>query len=374
MARGKSRLGKLAQGAGKALRRWPVRVLLAVVVLLVAARIAAPYVVLHYVNDRLAHMDGYTGHVDDVSLAIWRGAYQLDRLRIEKLRGHVPVPFVDAPHIDISVEWPALLRGAVVAKVFLDRPVINFVGGGAHQTGGGNDWRAVVDDLVPITINLLTVRDGAVHYRDYSKRPAIDVSVSRLAVVAHNLSTIRGREEALPASLEAHGTAQHSGALAVHARLDPFAERPTFVLDLALEHLAAPELNPLLRAYAGVDAERGRFFLYSELRSRDGHFEGYVKPMVEGLSVFHFGEQGDFLHQVRDAIVQIVEDLFENHGTDRFATRIPVSGTFAQVQVNGWAAFLGILYNTFIEAIRHGVEHGTGWQLEPRAAARAGHR
>ena len=45
----------------------------AVVAVLVGARIAAPVVVLRYVNDSLAEMGAYRGHVDSVDLFLWRG-------------------------------------------------------------------------------------------------------------------------------------------------------------------------------------------------------------------------------------------------------------------------------------------------------------
>src|ERR1700754_661865 len=47
---------------------------------LVAARLAMPYVVKDYVNDKLAALDSYDGHVDDIDIHLWRGAYSVDGL------------------------------------------------------------------------------------------------------------------------------------------------------------------------------------------------------------------------------------------------------------------------------------------------------
>jgi len=70
------------------------RVVFGLVLLILAARVAAPYVIERVVNDKLDQLDGYTGHIDDVDLNLWRGAYEVENIVIEKTGGKVPVPFV----------------------------------------------------------------------------------------------------------------------------------------------------------------------------------------------------------------------------------------------------------------------------------------
>jgi len=352
--------------------RW-AKVLLSVVMLLIIVRIALPSIVKWVINDRLAQLEGYYGHVEDVDIALWRGAYQLDALNIMKIESDVPVPFLSVDETDISIDWWAVLEGQIVAEVTMEHPVLNFVSsvsGGEGQMGEGNDWRDVVNDLVPITINRFETHDGEITYLDYNSHPPVDLRLTDTEIVAEGLSTARDEntsdEDELPARLDLYATAQQSGHLEVHMGLDAFDEQPTFDLDLALEDLDADELNDMLRAYAGVDAEGGRVFLYSELSARNGNFEGYVKPMAEGLAIFQFGEDGDFIDLVGDFLVSLVAEIFENHGTDRLAVRVPVSGTFEAVEVDGWAVVGSVLYNAFIEAIQHGVENRGGWRREPR--------
>jgi hypothetical protein len=43
-----------------------------VLVLLIALRIALPYILLRLVNKELTHIPGYTGHVDDLDVALIR--------------------------------------------------------------------------------------------------------------------------------------------------------------------------------------------------------------------------------------------------------------------------------------------------------------
>src|ERR671915_314876 len=70
-----------------------------------------------YVNRKLSEIPGYRGHVAAVTLHLWRGAYQIHQVKIEKTDGRVPVPFFSAPLVDLSVEWKALFNGAFVGEI-----------------------------------------------------------------------------------------------------------------------------------------------------------------------------------------------------------------------------------------------------------------
>ena len=102
---------------------WPLWTFAGIVVLLIALHIALPYVVRDYLNDKLADMGDYRGQITDVDLALWRGAYKINGLKIVKVDGKVPVPFVNAPLIDLAVSWHSLWYDhAVVAEVQFFNP------------------------------------------------------------------------------------------------------------------------------------------------------------------------------------------------------------------------------------------------------------
>src|SRR5687767_11616692 len=93
-------------------RTW--RVVLIVLVLLVAVRLALPYIVTRYVNNVLSEIEGYRGSVHDIDIHLYRGAYAIDSLKIFKVDGNQEIPFVDIPLADLSIEWGALFQGALV--------------------------------------------------------------------------------------------------------------------------------------------------------------------------------------------------------------------------------------------------------------------
>ena len=99
----------------------------AVVLLLVGARVALPYIVEDYTNKKLAALDSYDGHVGDIDIHLWRGAYSIDDIVIVKTGAARPVPFFRARDLDFSVEWKSLWRGSVVAEATFESPELNLV-------------------------------------------------------------------------------------------------------------------------------------------------------------------------------------------------------------------------------------------------------
>src|ERR1700754_1322266 len=140
----------------------------ALAVLVVAGRMALPYAVLHYLNGRMQTMGAYRGHIGDIDIHLWRGAYTINGLVIEKVDGKVPVHFLNAPHTDTAISWKALRHGVVRAKIDFYNAELNFVdgrGGGESQTGKGVDWRDQIKHLAPIRLDEINVHDSTVTFR-----------------------------------------------------------------------------------------------------------------------------------------------------------------------------------------------------------------
>src|SRR5450759_484766 len=92
-------------------RSWPRRVVVTVAVLAVlmlAGRIALPFVVKRLVNERLQQIPDYTGYVNDIGIHLWRGAYSLHGFGILRQNGRVREPFFLAKDIDFSLAWREL--------------------------------------------------------------------------------------------------------------------------------------------------------------------------------------------------------------------------------------------------------------------------
>ena len=84
-------------------------------------------VLIRFVNRKLDEIPGYRGHVEDIDIHLWRGAYSIEGVRLQKLDGSVATPFLEAKEVDLSVEWLALFHGKIVSEITLDKPVLTYI-------------------------------------------------------------------------------------------------------------------------------------------------------------------------------------------------------------------------------------------------------
>ena len=112
-------------------RRWII--FISIIAVLIIIRLILPFIVLKYVNKTLANLKDYYGHVEDIDIALIRGAYQINDIKITKKDSSSQkldsIPFFTAREIDLSVEWKAIFKGSVVGEIFVEDPVLNFVKG-----------------------------------------------------------------------------------------------------------------------------------------------------------------------------------------------------------------------------------------------------
>jgi hypothetical protein len=188
--------------------RRTTKIIIAVVALLVIARLLLPYFVLRYVNKSLADMSGYTGHVEDIDIQLIRGAYQLDDLRIRKVNGKIKEPFLYIPKTDLSVEWKSLFKGKLVSEVECYEPEINFAfseSDASSQTGEEVDWTVYLKKLLPININRFAVIDGKVNLTSLVTQPRADLSLQHFQGEIRNIRNVNEEKKTLPSPVTASG-------------------------------------------------------------------------------------------------------------------------------------------------------------------------
>src|SRR5450432_436968 len=143
-------------------------------VLLIAARIALPYILLRLVNKELQHIPGYTGHVEDIDVALIRGAYRIKSMKLEKTGGKIPVPFFSSPLIELSLQWASLLHGRFVGEIEVNQPILNFVKGLTEETSQTKidaSWTVVAKKQMSLKLNKFEILKGQIHNHDFHTQP-----------------------------------------------------------------------------------------------------------------------------------------------------------------------------------------------------------
>ncbi len=330
------------------------------VMLLIAFRIALPYILLKYVNKELATIDGYRGQVNDIDVALYRGAYTIKGIKLDKTTGAIPVPFFAADDIDLSVEWRALFNGEIAAEIIVNRPTLNFVSGptkATSQTSIDNDWTQVVDKLIPIKLNRFEINNGEVHYRDFHSSPKVDVKATSVHILAENLSNTKHKKEVMPSSVAATADV-YDGNVSLNMKIDPINKNPVFDLNAKLTTVSLVKLNDFLKAYGNFDVQKGTMSLYLEAAAKNRRIAGYVKPVINDMDVVSWKEvKENPIQGAWEAVVGGVSWLLTNHKKDQLATRADFEGSLDQPDFDIFDIIGQILRNAFIQALYPSLEN-----------------
>lgn len=341
-------------------KRW--RNWLIVIGVLIVIRIVLPYVVLYFANDKLAKLDGYFGHIDDIDLALIRGAYTIDDIYINKVdeTGNVSAEFFKCREIDLSVEWKAIFDGKVVAEVEFENPVVNYTKDanvGEKAPKDSTDFIQLVQDFVPLDINRFAVHDGEIHYTDPKASPPVDVPMTSIQIEGRGLTNKPEDGVVLPANMDMSASL-YDGGMEIAVKLDPLNDVPTFDLNAKLTQTQLTHLNPFFTAYANFDVKSGTMELASEFAAKEGAFTGYVKPIIKDLDVVQFNkEEGNIPQIAWEALIGVVAEIFQNQPNEQLATKVDINGKFSQPDVATLDAIISLLKNAFIRALQPSIEN-----------------
>jgi hypothetical protein len=331
-------------------------IIISLVVVLVALRIALPFLVKAYVNASLNKSHDYSGKIGGVSMKLWRGGYQIENVGIFKKDGDVKSPLFSARQVDLSIEWRELFHGAIVGEVDMQDPRINIVSGPTPQqtqTGKDESWDKILEGLFPFKLNRFEISDGEVHFKNPYSKPPVDIFSSHIAITATNLSNSRDLAEKLPSGVSARGSIFGDGVMDLEMHLNLLNPTPAFELNCGVTNVNLVTLNNFLRAYGKFDVEHGKFAMFTSVASEKGAYDGYFKVFFDNLNVFAWEkERGkNVLEIFWQAVVGSFATIFKNHAKDQLAAKVPISGTYANSSVGVWTAIGTLLENAFIHAL-----------------------
>jgi hypothetical protein len=317
-------------------------------------------------------MEGYTGRIEDVNIALLRGAYQIEGMNIQKVNGSVKEPFILLPLTDLSIEWKSLLKGKVVGEVVIHNGEINFAFSNdesASQTGTENDWTQVVKDLMPFEINRFAIVNGQIDLANVIGEAGTDLSMKNFQLQIENIRNVEEKGVRLPSPVKASGDLQgYGGKLNFDADMMLLKQTPDFDYNLSFNNVQLVELNKLAQEYAGIDFEKGTINIYSELAMYDGKLEGYVKPLTKDMKIFKLKEENNKEKKrgvggfIKELLAEGGKEILENQKKEQVATNIPLQGDVSSVNTSIWPILGGMVRNAYIEAFKaefdHSVEFG----------------
>ena len=324
-------------------------------VLLIGARLYLPFWAKDYINKVLTDIPGYYGQVEDIDISLYRGAYVINGLYLNKVDAETQVPFLNFPKTDISVEWDALFDGAIVAEILMTNPEIIYVIEDQQSTPKeGNaeveDWTQALDEIVPLEINHFEVVDGKIAVVGLMADPNIDLQLNKLYLTANNLRNVIEKERILPSPITAHAVSFGNGNVKLDGNMNLFKEIPDMDISMSLENSEAKALNDLTSYYAGLDFETGTFEVFSEIAIADGYIKGYIKPLLTHTTMI--GKEDGFLETLWEGFTSFFKFILKNKGTDTIATEVPIEGDLNNPEAGIWPTIGNIFKNGWIKAFR----------------------
>ncbi len=330
--------------------------ILIIVLVLIVLRLFLPAIVLHYANRALANISGYYGHIEDIDISLYRGAYQINNMYLNKVDSKTSkqTHFFRTKNIDLSIQWHALFQGRLVGELVFDSPDLIFTKNKTEISDVKKDtsnFLKILKDFMPLKINRCEINNGSIHYVDNSSDPPFDISFQNTYALATNLQNVDDKKALLPSTVTAHATA-YEGTASLNMKVNVLAEHSTFDLNAEVKNTNLVKLNDFLNAYRSFDVHKGTFSLYTEFAAKDGKYDGYLKPVIKDLDVLGPEDKNDgFFHKIYEGLIGTAGEILENHKEDQIATDIPIHGEFGKSYTNTLEAIWELLKNAFIRAL-----------------------
>lgn len=338
---------------------------LIIILILVIFRILLPTIVKNYVNKVLADIPGYYGQVKDIDIALYRGAYVIDGMYLNKVNAKTQVPFLNFPETDISIEWKSIFKGRIVSEIKMYSPEVTYVfedqeAPTEEGEADTEDWSAALTDLVPIDINHFEVHDGKLGFVKLQTEPDIDLYMDKLELTADNLRNVRDDSKNLPSPITARAVSIGKGNFKLDGGVNLIKSIPDMDLNFSLEDADITAFNDLTRTYAGIDFKEGDAAVYGEFAIADGYLKGYVKPMLSNSKMI--SKEDGILGTIWEGFVGMFKFVLKNQGTNTLATVVPLEGNLNNVQAGIFPTILNIFENAWINAFKGEIDEDIDYQ------------
>lgn len=332
--------------------------LFTLIVALIGFRLYLPTLVKNQINKTLATIPGYHGHVENIDIALIRGAYIIDKMYLNKVAAKSEIPFLNFPKTDISIEWKSIFKGKIVSEVFMENPEIIYISEDQKQSKSDanvDDWTKALTEIIPIDINHFEITNGKLAFVKLQANPNIDLQIDNLEFYADNLRNVVSDSKTLPSPFHASGNSFGNGKIDLKGNINLIKEIPDMDLTFSLKNSNATALNDLTNHYVGIDFDKGNFELYSEIAIADGHLKGYVKPLLKGSKLI--GKEDGILETIWEGFIGFFKFVLKNQKTDTLALKVPLEGDLNNVQAGTWPTIFSIFENGWVKAFKGEVDN-----------------
>ncbi len=335
------------------------KAVLITILVLLGIRIATPYAVTAganwYLNNKLENMQG---HLEDFDLALLRGAYRIQGLKIWQTNVGEKRPLVDLQTATVTIAWKELFRGEILSDVSVYGLTVNYVDSAfPDKKQAPKDWRKILKEFIPIEISSFNLEKSAFHFYNNDFKIPVEVSVTDINLEAKNLKNTASKKQ-MPSSFTLNAQLEKSGKISSKGRFNALKKEPVFDGSFKLEDFNLREVNDYLRVYGPVTFTRGTFNVYSEVATKEGRVAGYVKPFLKKADFIKNNE--NFIsgkHLLLEVTGGMTNVLLRASKDGSAATQVDFEGPLKKPNVETKDAIMSALSNAFREPLKQKVDH-----------------
>ncbi|MEK2687819.1 DUF748 domain-containing protein [Bdellovibrio sp. GT3] len=342
-----------------------------VLIFLVVVRVFMPEGIKYGINWYMGNkMESYKGKIEDFDLALYRGAYQIEGLKVWEKVKNEKAPLIAIKRLDVSLAWRGIFKGKLLGDLKVDGMKLDLVDSKDNkkkQMGKGQDWKAVVGKLIPIELESFRMANSEVHWLNNDFKVPVDVVIDRITASATNIKNTDNSKELLPSKVEITARVQKDASLTGGAKMNILAKTPTFDSKITMDRLNVTKLNDFFMAYGPISFSSGHVSLLAEVSAKDDKIVGYVKPFIEKLDVVSSEEKFDspkrFFNEISLASVNLI---LRNPNNKTMAAKLEFEGAMKGPEFDTWGAVWSSLRNGFVEAMKKKLDNDVSIKDVPK--------
>ena len=348
-------------------RTW-FTVIVVTVLLLILARVGAPYAVQYYINQQINQTKGITGQVGDVDLQLYRGAYAVDDIEIYAVdEQSSPKPLLSVKTLDFSLAWSAVLNGNLVTNMVFSQPKVVVYDKDTttpeqnQQVKDERTWIGLANNLVVFSIDTLKIIEGKISLVNQTKKGEIPTYIANINADIKNITNAQNLTKTLVTSVDVKGDLMGEATLTLVGKLDPFSEQANFDFNMEVQRFSVKQIQTVFNVYTPFDIEAGGIDGAMELAAKSNEVNGYVKAGVYDLSIFSWREDAEkdddgLFTIIFEGGADLLSAILENDESQLVAARIPIEGTLDSTDISTFQAVVSVLKNAFFDATKMQVD------------------
>jgi hypothetical protein len=348
-------------------RTW-FTVIVVTVLLLILARVGAPYAVQYYINQQINQTKGITGQVGDVDLQLYRGAYAVDDIEIYAVdEQSSPKPLLSVKTLDFSLAWSAVLNGNLVTNMVFSQPKVVVYDKDTttpeqnQQVKDERTWIGLANNLVVFSIDTLKIIEGKISLVNQTKKGEIPTYIANINADIKNITNAQNLTKTLVTSVDVKGDLMGEATLTLVGKLDPFSEQANFDFNMEVQRFSVKQIQTVFNVYTPFDIEAGGIDGAMELAAKSNEVNGYAKAGVYDLSIFSWREDAEkdddgLFTIIFEGGADLLSAILENDESQLVAARIPIEGTLDSTDISTFQAVVSVLKNAFFDATKMQVD------------------